>query len=302
MTNNKTLWFLITTVGLLSSCVVLYIANVNKNIWLLQLISFFICFTLIAFAKHATSDKLRNTLIILIMGLTLILLWFLPAMGAFSSSSRLDTNMPSRWLTIGAFHLYLAPVLLPMFFIAASTVLKQVPKLTYAVLFVIFTVAAAIAFQPDASQVLAFSLGVIGVLISANVSKFQLTSCLVTLVLVNYYAFIQPDRLSPVPYVEEVFVLAFGQSVWIGLLVITLAVGMLYVLFVLAKRGHASIYALIIYYATLYVCSLWGITPAPMIGYGAGPILGLGLAALTSQILSKKTARQQVHFRANQVT
>ncbi|MFL5555974.1 MAG: hypothetical protein ACJ78D_09285 [Gemmatimonadaceae bacterium] len=32
-----------------------------------------------------------------------------------------------------------------------------------------------------------------------------------------------------------------------------------------------------VYYAVLYACSVAGLTPAPLIGYGAGPLLGFGL-------------------------
>jgi hypothetical protein len=36
------------------------------------------------------------------------------------------------------------------------------------------------------------------------------------------------------------------------------------------------------YYAVLFLCSVAGLTPAPLIGYGAGPLLGFGLMVAMS--------------------
>jgi len=37
--------------------------------------------------------------------------------------------------------------------------------------------------------------------------------------------------------------------------------------------------------AVLFACSVAGLTPAPLIGYGAGPLLGFGLMVATASAL-----------------
>ena len=44
-----------------------------------------------------------------------------------------------------------------------------------------------------------------------------------------------------------------------------------------ALRGHRWASAVASYYAVLFGCSVMGLTPAPLIGFGAGPWLGFGL-------------------------
>ena len=40
------------------------------------------------------------------------------------------------------------------------------------------------------------------------------------------------------------------------------------------------------YYAVLFACSIAELTPAPIVGYGAGPLLGYGLLAAASNWLA----------------
>ena len=41
--------------------------------------------------------------------------------------------------------------------------------------------------------------------------------------------------------------------------------------------GQPWLSAVAAYHAVLFACSIAGLTPAPLIGYGAGPLLGFGL-------------------------
>jgi hypothetical protein len=50
-----------------------------------------------------------------------------------------------------------------------------------------------------------------------------------------------------------------------------------------SSGGRPWLSAVAAYYAVLFACSVAGLTPAPLIGYGAGPLLGFGLmVAVTS--------------------
>ena len=97
------------------------------------------------------------------------------------------------------------------------------------------------------------------------------------LVLVTMWAFSLPDPLAPVPHVEEVFALGLGHSLFAGVAVIASAIALIVGLWMQSVSGSFWLSAVAAYYTVLFICSTAGITPAPLVGYGAGPILGFGL-------------------------
>ncbi|MGL4573314.1 MAG: hypothetical protein ACRCV9_00830 [Burkholderiaceae bacterium] len=107
--------------------------------------------------------------------------------------------------------------------------------------------------------------------------------------LASAWAFWQPDPLKPVAHVEGVFALAFSHSILAGLAVLASAIMLLAGLIARGASGATWLYAVAAYYAVLFVCSVFGLTPAPLIGYGAGPMLGFGLLAAVSQWLTAST-------------
>ncbi len=139
-----------------------------------------------------------------------------------------------------------------------------------------------LAIQPDASQVLALLAGsaVLFMRYRANLPRPAIT--LGAMVLVTAGAFTRPDLLEPVPYVESVFALALGGSLLAGLAVIASAFIFIAGLYAYSLRSAAWLAAVAAYYAVLFLCSVAGLTPAPLIGYGAGPLLGFGLMAAVS--------------------
>jgi hypothetical protein len=86
-----------------------------------------------------------------------------------------------------------------------------------------------------------------------------------------------------VPYVEGVFALAFGHSLLAGLAVSASAIALVLGLIRGSLRGAFWLSAVAAYYAVLFACSMAGLTPAPLIGYGAGPFLGFGLLVAVSR-------------------
>lgn len=90
-------------------------------------------------------------------------------------------------------------------------------------------------------------------------------------------AFRAPDQLEPVVYVELVFSLALSHSIIAGVGVIATAIALLLGLQICSLKERAGLSGVAGYYAVLFTCSIFGKTPAPLIGYGAGPILGFGL-------------------------
>jgi hypothetical protein len=50
-------------------------------------------------------------------------------------------------------------------------------------------------------------------------------------------------------------------------------------------RGDLRLQVVAAYYAVLFVCSLRDLTPAPIIGFGAGPIIGYGMMTGVATLL-----------------
>jgi hypothetical protein len=71
--------------------------------------------------------------------------------------------------------------------------------------------------------------------------------------------------------VEGVFALALAHSAAAGAAVVSASAMFVAGLWARVDRSIAA------YYAALFACSVAGLTPAPLIGYGAGPWLGYGL-------------------------
>jgi hypothetical protein len=101
-------------------------------------------------------------------------------------------------------------------------------------------------------------------------------------------AFSKPDPLQPVAHVEGVFALALGHSLFAGALVIASAVALVVGLYVNSSGGRTWLSVVAVYYAVLFACSIAGLTPAPLIGYGAGPLLGFGLMVAAASGLHAK--------------
>lgn len=72
-----------------------------------------------------------------------------------------------------------------------------------------------------------------------------------------------------------------------GLGVSMAALAFLAVVAVRLSRVDRPMIAVAAYYAALFACSLADLTPAPLIGYGSGHLLGFGLLAGTVSLLAR---------------
>jgi hypothetical protein len=140
-----------------------------------------------------------------------------------------------------------------------------------------------LAIQPDASQVLALLTGSAVLFMRYRSDLLRSTITLVANAIVTAWAFTRPDPLAPVPHVEGVFAIALGRSLFAGFAIIASAFTLISGLYAYSLRGPAWLAAVAAYYAVLFVCSVAGLTPAPLIGYGAGTLLGFGLMAAVSR-------------------
>ena len=190
-----------------------------------------------------------------------------------------DGQDPHRWLPIGPVRLYLAPVVLPVLLMAWHALAHAPARLQAFANAAVVTAGVMFALQPDASQALALLSAVTVIGWRADGSRRAAVPVWIGLALAAAWAVRRPDPLQPVPHVEGVMALAFAHAVPAGLVVVAGAVALVAGLWRAGGTGASALQGLAAYYATLFLCAHAGLTPAPLIGVGAGPWLGYGLLA-----------------------
>jgi len=183
---------------------------------------------------------------------------------------------PKRWLALGAARLYVAPIVLPLIvFLLGAHVRSRL------VCFV-STIGAAIALvlQPDAAQLSAFSLAMILVLLLAPMPRLLGLAVSAFLICFAFVAWRIPDTLAPVRYVEGIFQLASEVSLFALIAaIISAALPVIALIWIARTAASKAVMAVAIYYACLFAMAPLQVTPVPLAGFGAGPILGYMLVA-----------------------
>lgn len=253
----------------IASFAVLALSGVNLRVWAVQTMAVLAAGT-IALAGKLVRRRYGSPLpASLILGATLF------GMAAPMFGDKPD---PERWIFLGPLSLYVAPVFLPAFLIACSTCLYRPGGSARIALIAMVAASVLLALQPDGSQAFALMIGAAVAIASARERSPLTVLALILAALATVWAFTRPDPLEPIPYVEGVFEHALGYSFFAGLAVIASAVALIVSLHLSSTKETRGLSAVAAYYAVLYACSVAGLTPAPLIGYGAGPWLGLGLA------------------------
>lgn len=214
------------------------------------------------------------------------------ALAGIAAPMLADGAGPDRWIAIGPLALYMAPVLMPAFLVVCSSLVDRPGDCGRLALVAIGAATMLLAAQPDASQALAVLVGSAVAVVRRARGARDAAVALLLAALATAWAFARPDPLQPVPHVEGVFRLSLAYSPLAGAAVIGSAMALVLALWrsgLHAGRGLAAVAA---YYAVLYGCSVAGLTPAPLVGYGAGPWLGFGLMAGAVRWLEASGNRQ----------
>lgn len=244
---------------------VLYFGAVGKGLWLIQLLAVSLAF---GFAALRISVPVFWIIFLTLAGEATPLLQGSPG--------------PDRWLSMGPVNLYMAPILLPSFLVAISVFTRKRGGFRRVAFTTTASLAVLLAIQPDTSQVLALLAGSMVAFIRSRSATLETAITLICVSLATAWAFFQADPLVPVPYVERVFALVLGRSRFAGAAVIASAITLVVGLYTSSRKGPFWLAAVAAYYAVLFGCSVMGLTPAPLIGYGAGPLIGFGLMVAVS--------------------
>ncbi len=253
--------------ALVAGWLVLYISNVETGIWAIQAVAtlLMISFAYLGDSLPRDLGKGRFPLVCVVVAAAVCVL---PT----------SENGPNRWVNLGPVRFYVAAIVLPFALALSGGLFQRKSKAGMAALGFIGPV---LVFQPDFSQLLAFSTGLLLILFNSSVSAMVRLAFAVLLGAACGVAFAQPDPLKPVPYVEGVFELAFRHSIFVGVAIVSGAVAFLGLLAGSLRSINPGFLGIPAYYAVLYGCSVAGLTPAPLIGFGAGPLLGFGLLVAT---------------------
>ena len=253
------------------SLIVLTLADVGLNVWIMHLTAISLACGLAVVGSYVS--KLRH------LRITAFAIIILTLLGLATSILGGDSSEPERWISVGPVRLYIAPVLLPSFIAACSVIVGKQRMISFTAVLATALLLSLLSLQPDASQVLGLTAASAVVVAQHRLGVFRLGAVAFLLGALTLWAFSLPDTLEPVPHVEEAFALALSHSLFAGLAIIASAGALIVGLWIRSRSGPSWLAAVASYYMVLFVCSTTGITPAPLLGYGAGPILGFGLMA-----------------------
>jgi hypothetical protein len=182
---------------------------------------------------------------------------------------------PHRWVSLGGVRLYIAPLVIPpALLLLGGSVHHSQSRARWAAIASIIT-SLALLLQPDAAQLDAVVCASLPVLWTARLTPVVRTLVLATGGGCALAAWQSPDPLEPVPHVEGVFALA-GQLGPVAFAAsICAAIGPAGALvWLFAKRRDAAVLAVAVYYTVVLAHAPLLVTPVPLLGFGAGPILG----------------------------
>lgn len=251
-------------------------ADVGAGPLILQTAVAVVSFAAVALTRPRAADEPTRERALLAVAIAAVVVWA-PVWATTLTG-------PERWLTAGGVRLYVASAVLPAMVLVLARALRAGAAPAGWSWGLMTAALWGLATQPDASQAKAFALACALPLARASATmrmKLQVAAALAAGVA---WAWWQPDPLLPVPHVEGVLDLAAAAGpVWFAAAVIALALPLL-ALARLARASNApALLSVAIYYVVIDVLAWRQLTPMPLLGYGAGPIVGYALMAASAR-------------------
>lgn len=227
--------------------------QIPKSIWMTNLGIYLVCLLLSIFLP-----KIKRINPNLILGISIFLLLL-----TFTSEGISEVH---RWIKIGRININVGLILSPLILIQLSRISNQ-----YILIFSTILVSLIFLFQPDASQVTAFSLAAF-LLLEKKIYNKAVRFILLLFIAFSWYNL---DDLQPVNYVEGIVMMTKEVSsilmifAIIALILIPLPFFMEYH----TKRNQVA-YALGVYFLITILSAFFGNFPVIIMGYGISPIIG----------------------------
>ena len=173
-----------------------------------------------------------------------------------------------RWFPLGAFSLHTGMFAVPPLAVLAARNRRYGPYFLLAAL-------GAALFQPDAATGFAITFAAVGI---HHVTKdWRMGAVVIAGFLASIWMALAGE-VPPEPFVERVLQDAFGASMLVGLaLALALALSFCLMLFAapLSREKRFAVAGALFGFTIMAMMSHY---PLPLVGYGAAPILGFGLA------------------------
>ncbi|PEC48271.1 cell division protein [Bacillus sp. AFS077874] len=230
---------------------------------------------LVLFRDKRTAKKKTNIIVI-----TCILILFLLTF--------LDNGLHGvhRWIAIGPLRFNIALVLVPLLLIQLSSLMKSKPFWLTFGFALIFTVL--LLFQPDASQLTAFTFAISFLLLNIIKNKSVQILLLIVFILLIIFSWSHLDQLAPVPYVEDILSLVKEMGIgWLVLAIISLLILLMPFFLFPPNSAKPLSFSLGIYFLISILSSFYGNFPVPIMGYGTSPFIGY-LIAISWYVYNKK--------------
>lgn len=189
----------------------------------------------------------------------LVLLWLTALFGTEIAGVR-------RWLALGPLTLHIGYLVLPPFVVITS----RLPAKPAAALLVLAAIATTV--QPDRATTYALAAGATSIAFQRK-DRYAIAALVITMLaaaLVPMFA----DPLQPVRFVEGVQRDALTQAPALGAMLLLATLAPL----ALLRSGGRPAFPLTMFMVVAGYAAFIGAYPAILIGYGAAPIVGFGLA------------------------
>ena len=182
-----------------------------------------------------------------------------------------------RWLLLGPISIQPSMILLPLVIWLVAGPRPGVDKSL-----LILAAGGVLALQFDAAALTGLTLAwLAGHARSARRSEVHVQGVAFSLAILTVWAWMRPDALPSVAWVEQVLPNAWGLGLWTGVMASPAVILVLTPLIALARGSQAAL-SLAAFYVGLVGAALVGNYPLPVVGLGASLVLGwliaLGLA------------------------
>lgn len=251
--------------SILFSCVLGIVGMIRENIpsviWI-QNIAFILLATIVCFFVLRLRMKFNYKIIVFVTIFLLGLTFIGP-----------NIDGVHRWLRIPLFTLNIATIVIPITIVAFYRLIEE--KQYVLSLMGTIVIAVFLFLQPDASQLLAFSLPMIVLLLKSKISKVITTSFSIVLLLLTVKSWIELDSLQPVNYTEGILTMVYDTSIVLYIIGIASLLWIPICFLVLCQKQSRNIcVGITTYYWMMIFATFVGNFPVPFMGFGLSPILG----------------------------
>ena len=178
-----------------------------------------------------------------------------------------------RWLRLPLFTLNVSAMVMPIAIIAFYRLVEE--KQFAISLIGIVGIAFLLYLQPDASQLLAFSLPMMVLLLKSEIPKIATGGISGLLLFLTARSWSHLDALQPVDYTEGVLTMLRDFSVVFYILGLAALFCMPVCFLISCKKKNRKIcMGIAMYYWLTILSTFVGNFPVPFMGYGLSPILG----------------------------